>query len=91
LEKVTKVTKMTRMWRPRRRKFGVEQSSSREDGKTARNPITHHPSPIDLNQTKLMTLLIPTATLEIMPDTGHVALFEHPDEFSQIVKDYLGS
>jgi pimeloyl-ACP methyl ester carboxylesterase len=46
---------------------------------------------IDLNQTKLMALLIPSATLEIMPDTGHFVLFEHPDEFSRIVKDFLAS
>jgi pimeloyl-ACP methyl ester carboxylesterase len=31
---------------------------------------------IDLNQTKLMALLIPEAELEIMPDTGHFALFK---------------
>ena len=46
---------------------------------------------IDLNQTKLMALLIPSATLKIMPDTGHFAIFEHPDEFSRIVKDFLAS
>ena len=46
---------------------------------------------IDLNQTKLMALLIPGAELMIMPDTGHFALFEQPEEFTQIVLDYLGS
>jgi pimeloyl-ACP methyl ester carboxylesterase len=46
---------------------------------------------IDLNQTKLMALLIPGAELLIMPDTGHFALFEQPEEFTQIVLDYLGS
>ena len=46
---------------------------------------------IDLNQTKLMALLIPGAELEIMPDTGHFALFEQPEEFARIVLDYLGS
>jgi pimeloyl-ACP methyl ester carboxylesterase len=46
---------------------------------------------VDLNQTKLMALLIPEATLEIMPDTGHFALFEQPEEFSRIVLDFLGS
>jgi pimeloyl-ACP methyl ester carboxylesterase len=46
---------------------------------------------IDLNQTKLMALLIPTAELKIMPDTGHFAMFEQPDEFNQIVLDYLVS
>ena len=45
---------------------------------------------IDLNQTKLMWLLIPGAELTLMPDTGHFALFEQPDEFSQIALDYLG-
>lgn len=46
---------------------------------------------IDLNQTKLMALLIPGAELILMPDTGHFAMFEQPDEFNQIVLDYLGS
>jgi pimeloyl-ACP methyl ester carboxylesterase len=46
---------------------------------------------IDLNQTKLMALLIPAAELEIMPETGHFALFEQPEEFSQIVLDFLAS
>ena len=44
---------------------------------------------IDLNQTKVMGLLIPDAELIIMPDTGHFALFEQPEEFTQIVLDYL--
>jgi pimeloyl-ACP methyl ester carboxylesterase len=46
---------------------------------------------IDLNQTKLMALLIPDAELEIMPGTGHFALFEQPEEFSRIVLDFLES
>lgn len=46
---------------------------------------------IDLNQTKLMALLIPGAELKIMPDTGHFALFEQPEEFTQIVLDFLDS
>ena len=46
---------------------------------------------IDLNQTKLMALLIPDAELIIMPETGHFALFEQPEEFTQIVLDYLDS
>lgn len=46
---------------------------------------------IDLNQTKLMALLIPGAELKIMPDTGHFALFEQPEEFTRIVLEYLGS
>jgi pimeloyl-ACP methyl ester carboxylesterase len=44
---------------------------------------------IDLNQTKLMALLIPDAELEIMPDTGHFAVLEQPEEFSRIVLDFL--
>ncbi len=46
---------------------------------------------IDLNQTKLMGLLIPDAELVIMPDTGHFAMFEQPEEFTQIVLDFLDS
>ena len=46
---------------------------------------------IDLNQTKLMALLIPDAELVIIPDTGHFAMMEKPDEFNQIVLDFLGS
>jgi pimeloyl-ACP methyl ester carboxylesterase len=46
---------------------------------------------IDLNQTKLMALLIPGAELNLMPGTGHFAMFEKPDEFNQIVLDYLAS
>ena len=46
---------------------------------------------IDLNQTKLMALLIPGAELVLMPDTGHFAMFEQPEEFNRIVLDYLGS
>jgi pimeloyl-ACP methyl ester carboxylesterase len=45
---------------------------------------------IDLNQTRLMALLIPNATLVIMPNTGHFALIEQPAEFNQIVESYLG-
>lgn len=44
---------------------------------------------IDLNQTKLMALLIPGAKLTIMPDTGHFAMFEQPAEFNKIVMDFL--
>jgi pimeloyl-ACP methyl ester carboxylesterase len=43
------------------------------------------------NQTKLMAELIPEAKLEIMPDTGHFALFEQPEEFGRIVLDFLAS
>jgi pimeloyl-ACP methyl ester carboxylesterase len=46
---------------------------------------------IDLNQTKLMALLIPGAELVLMPGTGHFAMFEQPEEFNQIVMDYLAS
>lgn len=44
---------------------------------------------IDLNQTKWMALLIPSADLKIMDGTGHFAMFEQPDTFNQIVIDYL--
>ena len=44
---------------------------------------------IDLNQTKLMALLMPNAELKLMPDTGHFAMFEQPDEFNTIVMDFL--
>lgn len=46
---------------------------------------------IDLNQTKLMALLIPGAELALMPDTGHFAMFEQPAEFLQIVTTYLAA
>jgi pimeloyl-ACP methyl ester carboxylesterase len=44
---------------------------------------------IDLNQTKLMAVLMPNAELVIIPGTGHFAMFEKPEEFNQIVLDYL--
>jgi pimeloyl-ACP methyl ester carboxylesterase len=44
---------------------------------------------IDLNQTKLMALLIPGARLELMPGTGHFAMFEQPEVFNRIVLDFL--
>jgi pimeloyl-ACP methyl ester carboxylesterase len=44
---------------------------------------------IDLNETKLMALLIPNAELNLMPGAGHIAMFEQPEEFNQIVLDYL--
>jgi pimeloyl-ACP methyl ester carboxylesterase len=46
---------------------------------------------IDLNQTKLMALLIPGAKLVLMPDTGHFAMFEQPDEFNRVVMEFLAS
>lgn len=45
---------------------------------------------IDLNQTKWMALVIPSAELLIMPDTGHFAMMEQPDEFTRIVLEFLG-
>ncbi len=36
-----------------------------------------------------MALLIPGAKLNIMPDVGHFALFQQPEEFSKIVLDFL--
>ena len=44
---------------------------------------------IDLNQTKLMACLVPGSSLDLMPDTGHFAMFEQPAEFNEIVLDYL--
>jgi pimeloyl-ACP methyl ester carboxylesterase len=44
---------------------------------------------IDLNQTKLMAVLMPNAELKLMPGTGHFAMIEQPDEFNTIVMDYL--
>jgi pimeloyl-ACP methyl ester carboxylesterase len=46
---------------------------------------------IDLNQTKLMALLIPGAELVLMEGTGHFAMMEQPDEFNTIVLDYLAA
>ncbi len=46
---------------------------------------------IDLNQTKLMALLIPGAELVLMLGTDHFAMFEQPDQFNQIVMDDLAS
>ena len=39
--------------------------------------------------TKRLAELIPGAELVIMPDTGHMAPFARPEEFNQIVLDYL--
>lgn len=46
---------------------------------------------IDLNQTKLMAVLMPNAELLIIPGTGHFAMMEKPEEFNQIVLDYLAN
>lgn len=45
---------------------------------------------IDLNQTKWMALVIPSAELLIMPDTGHFAMMEQPEEFNRIILEFLG-
>jgi pimeloyl-ACP methyl ester carboxylesterase len=45
---------------------------------------------IDINHTELMAELIPDAELILMPGTGHFAMFEQPEEFNQIVLEYLG-
>lgn len=39
--------------------------------------------------TKKMAGLIPTAKLLLIPGTGHFAMWEKPEEFNQIVLDYL--
>jgi pimeloyl-ACP methyl ester carboxylesterase len=36
-----------------------------------------------------MAELMPNADLLLMPDTGHFAMFEQPEEFNTIVVDYL--
>ena len=46
---------------------------------------------IDLNQTRLMALLIPGAELVLMPGAGHFAMFAQPGQFNQIVMDDLAS
>ena len=44
---------------------------------------------IDLNQTKLMAVLMPNAVLTLMAGTGHFAMMEQPSEFNEIVTSYL--
>jgi pimeloyl-ACP methyl ester carboxylesterase len=46
---------------------------------------------IDLNQTKLMAVLMPNAELVLIPGTGHFAMFEKPEEFNRIVLNYLAT
>lgn len=46
---------------------------------------------IDPSHTNLMASRIPGAKLAIMPDTGHFAMFEQPDEFNRIVDEFLAS
>jgi pimeloyl-ACP methyl ester carboxylesterase len=82
------LTNIEHMW-------ATEPNFTEEQLKSIRTPMLildgAKEEAIDLNQTKLMALLIPGAKLVIMPDTGHFAIFEHPDEFSRIVKDFLAS
>jgi pimeloyl-ACP methyl ester carboxylesterase len=37
-----------------------------------------------------MARLIPTAELTFMSDTGHYAIWEKPEEFNEIVLEFLG-
>lgn len=46
---------------------------------------------IFLSHMELMAALIPGAKLEIIPGTGHFAVFEKPAEFNQMVLEYLTS
>ena len=45
---------------------------------------------IDTNHTKEMADLIPGAELHLLPGTGHFAMWDKPEEFNQIVLEYLG-
>ncbi|MCY7419050.1 MAG: alpha/beta hydrolase [Chloroflexi bacterium] len=44
---------------------------------------------IDPAHTRLMASLIPGSQLMFIPDTGHFAMFERPDEFDAIVSAFL--
>ena len=44
---------------------------------------------IDTNHTKEMAGLIPGAKLHLIPGTGHFAMWEKPEEFNQIILDFL--
>lgn len=44
---------------------------------------------IDINHTKQMAGLIPTAKLILMPGVGHFAPWEQPKKFNEIVLDFL--
>lgn len=44
---------------------------------------------IDLNQTKMISLLIPDAPLYLIEGTGHFAFIEKHAEFTQLVLDFL--
>ena len=46
---------------------------------------------VNLEHTRQMAELIPTATLVLLPGTGHFAPFEQPARFTQIVLDFLDS
>lgn len=46
---------------------------------------------IPADQPQHMAALIPNATLLIMPDVGHFAPVQQPEEFTRIVLDYLAS
>ena len=46
---------------------------------------------IDPDHTRLLASLIPGAELELIPDTGHFAMFEKPEELTRIVMDFLAS
>jgi pimeloyl-ACP methyl ester carboxylesterase len=82
------LTNIEHMW-------AIEPNYSEEQLKSIRTPMLvldgAMEEAIDLNQTKLMALLIPGAQLVLMPDTGHFAMFEQPAEFNKIVLDFLGS
>lgn len=44
---------------------------------------------IDIEHTKKMASLIPTAELVLMPGSGHFAMLEQPEVFNRIVLDFL--
>ncbi len=46
---------------------------------------------IKTEHTREMARLIPTAELVLIPDTGHFAMWERPEEFNRIVLEYLDS
>lgn len=44
---------------------------------------------IDIDHAREMAALIPSAELHLIPGTGHFAMWEKPEEFNQIVLDFL--
>ena len=46
---------------------------------------------IDYDHAAMMASLIPGSEFVVMPGTGHFAMFEQPEEFNQIVMDFLAS